>query len=1707
MSEAEDAKLVEYLKWVTAELKQTKQQLADAESAQDEPVAIVGMACRYPGGVTSPEDLWRLVEQGEDAIAAFPEDRGWDLDGLYHQDPEQTGTSYVAEGGFLYDAGDFDASFFGISPREAIATDPQQRLLLETAWEAVERAGIAPDSLRGTRTGVYAGVAYGDYVGRLAQLPAEFEAFMGSASTNSVASGRIAYTMGLEGPAVSVDTACSSSLVALHLAAQALRKGDCDLALAGGVTIMASPALFIEFSRQRGLSADGRCKPFAAQSNGTGFAEGAGLLVLERLSDAERNGHRILAVVAGSAVNQDGASNGLTAPNGPSQERVIRQALADAGLTPADVDVVEAHGTGTTLGDPIEAQALLTAYGKHRLPGRPLHLGSVKSNIGHTQAAAGVAGIIKMVMAMRAGTLPKSLHIDRPTPMVDWSAGAVELLTEHRPWTDDQHPRRAGVSSFGISGTNAHVIIEDVPATQGTAEADSDADLDADPDVDPEADSDADLDVDPDVDPEADSDANSDADSGTVPWLLSAKSPAALRAQAARLHDVLTGDSGALTDESPADIGHALATTRTAFTHRVVVLDDDRAGFLRSLRSLAQGGSSPDIVQAGAGASTGGRTAFLFTGQGSQRLGMGRGLYETFPAYAEAFDAACAHFDTQLDRPLRDVVFAGARSEDGALLDQTRYAQPALFAVETALFRLMESFGLRPDFVLGHSIGELAAAHAAGVLPLPDACALVAARGRLMQSADSDGSMVSVRAPEADVQKTLAEYAGRVSVAAVNGPSSTVISGDADAVRAVAGTWRADGIKTKRLRTSHAFHSPHMDSVLAEFREAAAALRYAAPAIPLISNVTGERATAGQLASPDYWADHIRGAVRFHDGIRSLEDAGVTRFVEIGPDGVLSGMARECLTTEPAVLVPACRGDRSEERTFAAALAQLWVSGATVDWASLLTERGARQRPVDLPTYAFQRRRYWLDTDGPASRALPGHAAGEVSGTAPSAQERGFWAAVGDGDLAALASELRLDNEQMKALRAVLPALDGWRRQSLWGHRFGWKRLPAGRGEPSLTGEWLLVVPAGRTGEPAVDAVRQMLTRYGATVLEVPVGTDGTGGTDGVDGTGGVADADRDAMLERIRSAGADGRSVAGVLSLLSLADTAPASGTDAPFAPFASFALTLALAQALADCGIEAPLWCLTQDAVAPGSDDADGPESGPAGGPAVGQASLWGLGRSLAAEYPARWGGLVDLPTGFGTVTTGTATTATPAPGTSDTVTAERLARVLSQPRTDRAERQVALRATGTYALRLRRAALRERPATEESATSTTGRRSGAVLVAGPVTPYVAHAVRQFVDEGCDRLTLAVPDDGRSGDAVRVLEAELTAFGATVEIVGCDLTDRQELAGVLDAIPDTQPLRVLHSLPAEPAGPARSAGPADSAADIDPATAARTVGDTVAGVRALDELTRDRTVDGFLLFSSFEAAVGTPGHTTVAAAHACLESLALRRRAEGLPATVVSFGPAAVAENGSTGPNEAAGLRAVEPGRAVALLPRISGADRRDGADPGDPGDRGDGPSLAVVDADWEVFAGLGTAARSAYGALLSELPEIRPLLTDGTQHAGQRGQSGTTADTDGGGPAELRRRLSGLSPEEQSGLLLDVVCAAAAEVLGHASPDDIDNSLSFLELGFSSFTGLELRNTLCTVTGLELPPVIVFDHPTPVSLVGHLCSELEAVGDRTL
>ncbi|MEU8824618.1 alpha/beta fold hydrolase [Streptomyces sp. NPDC048636] len=880
--------------------------------AVDEPLAIVGIGCRYPGGVTSAEDLWRIVADGRDVIGPLPADRGWDLERLYSPDGERIGTTSSSGGGFVTGMGDFDAEFFGISPREAVAMDPQQRLLLETSWETLEHAGIDPTSLRGSDTGVFVGITGSDYS---MLVPAEYEGYRVTGTMSSVASGRIAYTLGLEGPAVSVETACSSSGVALHMAAQALRGGECSLALAGGVTFMTTPVTMTEFSRQGANSPDGRCRAYAASADGTGFSDGLGLVVLERLSDAQRNGRRILGLIRGTAINQDGASNGLTAPHGPSQERVIRQALANSGLSPSEVDAVEGHGTGTVLGDPIEAHALLATYGQER-DGDPLWLGSIKSNIGHTSGASGVAGVIKMVMAMRHGVLPRTLHVDAPSPHIDWEAGEVELLTEAREWSGNGRPRRAGVSSFGVSGTNAHLIVEEAPAEPPAAVA--------------------------------------RAVAPATPVLLSARTEAAVRAQAERLRRHLLDNPGlALTD-----LGHSQLTSRAALEHHAVLVAADREELVGELAAFAVGEVTEQTATGRP--STTAKPVFVFPGQGAQWEGMAVELLDTAPVFAAEIAACGEALSEFVDWRLEDVL----RGAPGApSLERVDVVQPALFAVMVGLAALWRSYGVEPSAVVGHSQGEIAAAYVAGGLTLRDAARIIAVRSRIAHEQLMDtGSLASLALPIDQVEPLIAAYGGRLTVAAVNGPAAVIVAGDLESIAALVAHCEREDIRAKRVPATFASHSPHVEVARAEMLEALAPVEPRGGHVPLYSTSVGAFVDTTTMDAA-YWYANLRNPVGFEPAIRALVDNGAGCLVEMSPHPVLGVAMEETVAATGAGrvgVVGSLRRGQGGMKRFLLSLAEAHIAGVKVDWAACFAGSGAQRVP--LPTYAFQRKRYWPST-------------------------------------------------------------------------------------------------------------------------------------------------------------------------------------------------------------------------------------------------------------------------------------------------------------------------------------------------------------------------------------------------------------------------------------------------------------------------------------------------------------------------------------------------------------------------------------------------------------------------------------------------------------------------------------------------------------------------------------------------------------------------
>ncbi len=1703
-------------------------EVAVRAQASDEPIAIVGMACRYPGEVSSPESLWELVTRGTDGITEFPADRGWDVERLYDPDLEagaERRTSYTREGGFLHDSGEFDAEFFGISPREALVTDPQQRLLLETSWQALEDAGIDPGGLSQTQTGVFAGVMYQDY-GEAAGM------------TQSIVSGRVAYTLGLEGPAITVDTACSSSLVAMHWAAQSLRSGECSLALAGGVTVLSTPGVFVEFSRQRGLAPDGRSKSFAEAADGVGWAEGVGVLALERLSDAKRNGHEILATIKGSAVNQDGASNGLTAPNGPSQERVIRQALANARLEPKDVDAVEAHGTGTTLGDPIEAGALLATYGQDRE--QPLRLGSIKSNIGHTQAAAGVAGVIKMVQAMRHGVLPKTLHVDAPSSKVDWEAGEVELLTEEALWQPNGAPRRAGVSSFGISGTNAHVIVEEAPApepTQGTEVKEA---------------------------PEPPLGA------AAIALPLSAKAEPALREMAANLATHLQDNP----DLDPKDAAFSLTTTRALFERRGVVTGSDRDQLLAGLAALSQGEGAPNLFEAKARP---GKLAYLLTGQGAQRAGMGKELYESSPTFKAALDDACEAIDPHIGRPLKELLFAKEGSKRAALLEDTTFTQPALFAIEVALFRTFEALGMKPDYLTGHSVGEIAAAHLSGVLSLEDAAKLISARARLMGELSQGGAMVAIEATEEEVKEALEGKEAELSIAAINGPTSIVISGQEQDAEEIQARFEEQGKRTKRLTVSHAFHSPLIEPMLEAFQEVAKTLAYHEPKIPIVSNLTGEILTAEQAQDPSYWVSHARAAVRFAKGIETLDAQGVSAYLELGPDAVLTAMAASCLPEgSEAALIPTLRSGKEEGGALLGALAQAHASGAKLDWAKLYPSA----KRVGLPTYPFQRERYWLtggkgmggdpsaigqrevdhpmlaaaleDPDGglrltgrisPATHPWMGdHAVLDTlilpgTGLVELALEAAGQTGCDVVEELTLQAPLLLSATESVSLQASVSAPDerGGRSLSIYS------RMGVEDGEWTLHATGSLSPEAAETPEPLADwppagAERidtadlyerlaevgfdygpafQGLTaawRAGEEIyaeVELPEDQCEVAGRFAIHpalldaafhGPMGVVFADAEGAKPilpfswagvRVFSAGASSLRVRTVLQSERF-ELLAADRNGKPVVEIGSlFGRPVERAQ-LATKG-EGALYRIGWDELALDRAEEAGAEhaivdarawdlpADPVAASHSAAATALELVQAHLADEEAAGSRIVFLTEG-----------ALDAGGTGASLPAATIAGLLRSAQSENPGRVALIDCDGTESAdgELRSAiaatatepqiALREGAVlvprlaeTEEGAKAPEAQPldpEKTILITGGLSGLGALFARHLAEVHGARHLLLVSRSGPKAKGATELTEELEAMGAVPTIAACDVSDRDKLESLIAAVPPEHPLgMVIHAAAVIDNG---------LIADLDPEALRKVMAPKIDAAWNLHELSADSDLDAFVLCSSAAGLLGGPGQANYAAANSFLDALATRRRAIGLPAVSLAWGlwgqETNLAGEVSQVELEAMlrqtrmllGFAPISPARGLALLDEAASL----------------GDSL-LVPVHFDRAALRAQAKAGSLPALMRGLvrvPKGREQAVD-----------------------SLGDRLAGVPEAEREAFVLDFVRGHVAAILGHDSAAAIEPEKAFKDLGFDSLGAVELRNRLVAASGMQLAATMAFDYPSAAALARYLFAEVSAGG----
>ncbi|MFI0976130.1 SDR family NAD(P)-dependent oxidoreductase [Streptomyces sp. NPDC021093] len=1544
-------------------------------------IAVIGMAGRFPGA-TNLTEYWQNLRGGVDSITRLT-DAELIAEGVSRKTLENEG--YVRAAPTLEGIDLFDAGAFGFTGREATLLDPQQRLFLECAQEAVEHAGLRISTA--DCAGIYAGCNLPSYW--ISYLTAAPEISSSSESfqllihnEKDYLASRTAHRLGLTGPAVNVQTACSSSLVAVHMACQALLGHECDVALAGAATVRVPHRVGYVYENGLALSPDGRCRPFDAAAAGTVPGNGVGVVVLKRASDAVRDGDTVRAVIKATAVNNDGADKiGFTAPSVLGQTQVIATALELAGIDPETVTAIEGHGTGTHLGDPIEVAALTRAFRAYTTKTGFCALSSVKGNIGHAETAAGIAGLIKAVLQLQHGQLAPTAHFERANPKLELEDSPFYINDRLSDWKPlARSPLRIGVSSFGIGGTNAHAVLEAAPVVR-----------------------------EPTVRPRAVLRTRA----ALVP--VSAKSPTALRQLAQRIRHHL----GAQPEWEAADVGYSLATGRTPLDQRAALVAADRQELLDGLHALAEGRPLPNLVTGVASVGRRGRTAFLLSGQGGQWPGMGKGLYEASPAFADAFDEICAVLDGHLDRPLREIVFASPGSPEAELLDRTCYTQPAVFALEVALFRMLEGIGVRCDSVAGHSIGEVAAVHVAGALTLEDACTLAAARGRLMESLPAGGAMAAVGADEDDVAESLAGVRDRVGIAAVNAPGAVVVSGDQDAVDGIVRHWQANGRRASRLTVSHAFHSPRMEPILADIRSLAGGLSFRTPRIPLVSTVTGRSVGLEELRSPDYWARQARHTVRLHEAVRTLWEDRHRTFVEIGAHPALTPAVQQtCEGLRPAdgsgrdpngaddvvVTGTLCR-EQDDVRRLLTTLAHLCTGGTEADWSQLYAGRVSRR--VDLPTYPFQRRSHWLR---PAVSSPP-------VADRPDGAETEFWQATERGDITAVASLLEIAADTTVA--SALPALARWRRDHTdrttvdrWRYHEVWVPV-AGPETVALSGVWLVVAPADPAAQDVITGCAQGLERCGATVRELLLDT---------------TDLTRDRLAERLRDGLGDCRP-AGVLSLLGLSEQPHPEHGSLPV----GLAGTLALIHGLTRAGVEAPLWCATRQAVSTApSDSLVHPV----------QATVWGLGRVAALEYPPYWGGLIDLPERM------------------DDRCGARLGTVLAG---HHGEDEVAVRTGGLFARRIVPA-----PPPEPADTPTEWQPSGSVLVTGGTGELGARIARWLAGRGARHLILA-SRRGPKAHGAGELRAELAALGAEARIVACDVADRAALAALLADVPAEQPLTaVVHA-----------AGVLDDGVleSVSPHRLAHVLRPKLVGALNLHELTRSLNLSRFVLFSSATASFGSPGQAAYCAANAFLDALARHRRDLRLPATGLAWGLWG-------GPETPEGEPAVREGmRSRTDTDQL----RRHGVTPMDPRlaltamgralDR-DEADLLIADLGWPRFGEWLTSMRSSH--LFDRIP----------------GHSSAADESDGGGRAtEWRRRLTAMGAEEQEQAILELVLAHTAAVLGRPDPEGVEVSSAFQELGFSSLNTIELANRLNAAMGIRVPAAVLFEYGSPAALGRHL------------
>ena len=1580
-------------------LKEAKRKLEVAERAKREPIAVIGMSCRFPGA-PDPAAFWQLLHHGVDAISEAPADR-WDVAAYYDPNPETPGKMYTTRAGFLDQVDQFDPQFFKISPREAVNMDPQQRLLLEVSWEALENAGQLNDRLSNSATGVFVGITINDY-GHLLRAKglSELDAYFMSGNALNSASGRLSYMLGLQGPSMAIDTACSSSLVALHLACQSLRNGECRQALAGGTNAIIHPEGMVVLCQARMLAADGRCKTFDARADGYVRGEGCGIVVLKRLSDALADGDNILALIRGSAVNQDGPSSGFTVPNGAAQQALIGQTLTRARVAPREIDYVEAHGTGTSLGDPIEVRALAAALGQERSKDRPLHIGSVKTNIGHLESAAGISSVIKVILALQQREIPPHLHFETPNPYIDWANLPLVVPTTLIPWPDGDR-QLAGVSSFGVSGTNAHLILEAAPAPAPAPSSD---------------------------------------DRPTHLFTLSAKTEGALDQLVQRYAAHLTEQPETSLGDLCGDICYTAATGRRHFPHRISLISESTAALREKLVAFAAGQPVAGLSGGQVTEHKAPKVAFLFTGQGSQYVDMGRTLYETQPTFRQTLEHCDELLQPYLKRSILEIIYPDQRASDQSPqtdLTDTATTQPALFALEYALAEMWRAWGIKPDMVLGHSVGEYVAACVAGVFSLEDGLRLIAERGRLMGALPQNGAMQAVLTAEAQVKEAIAPYVDLVSIAAINGPQSVVVSGECEALTKIATSLAARGIKTRQLSVSHAFHSPLMEPILADFAQVAGQVRYASPKLPLISNVSGDLAS-DEVTDPAYWVQHIRRPVRFADGMATLRRQGAEIFVELGPQPVLLGMGQQALTSVgrqvPIDLawLPSLRQNRSDWQVLLQSLGTLYCRGVAIDWAGF--EQDYTRRKVVLPTYPFQRRRYWVEAASngspPASKAAP-------------VAETPLLDLLQRGDPAQLARYLGAAEPLSPEQEKILELLAKRHRQEVsgveirdWFYELEWRSLPAQRSlaqTESLTEmptHWLILADSQGVGHSLAERLRDQ----GATCLEIYAEEDYL--TDSA-----LSDVSFERLLADLPPSDTAHWHIIHLWSL----DVAPSQTLSVDTLAEAQ-SLTcgslLHLVQTLANSHsqIRAKLWIITQGVVqlSTKGDTSGDPVS-------VGQAPIWGLGRVIALEQPDLWGGLIDLP---------------PQP---DSETEQDMVilpiDLFTHPN---GENQIALRQGKPYVARLVRSPL-------TPAEPVTCQAEGTYLVSGGLGALGLRVAQWLVEQGARHLLLTGRSGATRSEAQAAVE-QLEQAGATVRVVKADVAKAEDVTRLLEHVEVTMPpLR----------GIVHAAGVLDDGMLHQQTWQrfSRVMAPKLRGSWLLHSLTQDHQLDFFVCFSSLASLLGVPGQGNYAAANAFLDALAQHRRATGQPGVSINWGPwaeigmAARLGEGTQERMVAQGLRPIDPEQGMQALEQILSQFHS---------------QISVLPIDWPVFG-------QQFG-----LVGRQPLLSDWIDVEEQRAQETRLLARQ----QEFLQRLTTLPAGEQRQSLMTYVQGELNQVLQFDSSQLPNPQQNFFDMGMDSLMAVELKNRLEQGLGHPLSTTLLFNYNNLESLVQYLIREVLAL-----